>query len=643
MVSEIQRKHPWLAAPPARFLAAGVSDNHAAFLQRLEFYDGNGCDFIAERDFIYRQCLPLSGVLVEIGTGKGHFSLTLARNGHRFSSVDVNAVDQSIARMNLAYYGCDHRADFILADAERLPFPTGSIDVVVSVNVIHHLEHPRAVAQELIRVLKDHGKIILSDFTDRGMEMVNRCHSLEGKSHDSFHRQMGEVRRFLDAGGFTEKTICSAQQEVMVASRGWCYWNKHAILKNMNGPETPPGFWTLKAKIGLAAALLVVLLAAIGLWRSFRGDDSAVEFEGYDSSQIVVTTGTFARGGTLAAVMDGVSVKRDEQAVLTRELSRILNLRRLRADDHYRIIQSTGGEVLEFIVTQGVKDFIVSLSTTGAYMAQSRPVDLTVKEKTAAGTLSDSLWNSMVTQGVDPDVIAAFADVFAWEIDFNVDPRAGDRFALLWEDHLTPTGRIVERRIRAASYEGRQTGKQVGIHFEGDYYDTKGEAHRRAFLKAPLAFRRITSRFSRRRFHPILRYFRPHLAIDYAAPTGTPVVSVGDGTVIYRGRKGAYGNYIEVRHNSSYTTCYGHLSRYAKGLQRGSKVRQGQVIGYVGSTGWSTGPHLDFRVRKNGSYVNFMTLKLPPEKNVPLARKDAFMKQSSHYVKRLSEIERGTR
>jgi len=156
------------------------------------------------------------------------------------------------------------------------------------------------------------------------------------------------------------------------------------------------------------------------------------------------------------------------------------------------------------------------------------------------------------------------------------------------------------------------------------YYDAEGNSLQRVFLKSPLNYRRISSYFSRRRFHPILKIYRPHYGVDYAAPTGTPVVTIGDGRVVYAGWKGGLGRYVEIRHNNVYTSCYGHLSRFAKGIRRGARVRQGQVIGYVGATGLATGPHLDFRVKRFGSYVNPLTVDYPRAEPLPEDKKDEF-------------------
>ena len=351
---------------------------------------------------------------------------------------------------------------------------------------------------------------------------------------------------------------------------------------------------------------------------------------------MIVSMGKIPRGGTLAQVLGDVPLPGEEFLRLTLSLKQVLDPRRLREGDGYKIVRFASGKIREMVLTQGLTEHVVTRSPEGTYSATTRQVPLTTVEHTASGTLDGSLWDSMVKGGISPDLIAAVADVFAWEIDFNVDPRSGDRFAVTWEDQKTPDGHVAARRILAALYTGSQTGRHAVVWFEGEHYNEDGASHQRTFLKAPLAFRRISSHFTLRRFHPILRYYRPHLGIDYAAPTGTPVRTVGDGTVVFKGRKGEFGNYVEVRHNGVYTTCYGHLSRFAKGLSIGKKVEQGDVIAYVGMTGMATGPHLDFRVRQNRKYVNFLTLKLPPKKSVPENRLAEFKALAQ---KRLSSLE----
>jgi murein DD-endopeptidase MepM/ murein hydrolase activator NlpD len=221
-----------------------------------------------------------------------------------------------------------------------------------------------------------------------------------------------------------------------------------------------------------------------------------------------------------------------------------------------------------------------------------------------------------------------YADLLAWEVDFFTEPRNGDRVSIVVEEKHLDGELLGFGRILAAEYRGDRTGIRAVRYVDEagnlDWYDDDGRSVRRAFLKSPLSFRRISSYFTARRRHPILKRVMPHWGVDYVAPQGTPVSALGAGVVTSAGRRGGFGNYVEVRHNSTYTTCYGHLWKFARGIRRGARVQQGDVIGYVGSTGLSTGPHLDFRVKKNGSYVNPLRIDSPPGRTVPATEKPRF-------------------
>jgi len=243
----------------------------------------------------------------------------------------------------------------------------------------------------------------------------------------------------------------------------------------------------------------------------------------------------------------------------------------------------------------------------------------------------------MKKEGISNELILNFADIFSWEIDFLTDPRKGDSFQMIWERYISPEGNVLmEGRILAAQYVNQ--GKKYTAIFYQDpeghrgYFTPDGKSLRKSFLRSPLHYRRISSYFSYRRFHPILKIYRPHLGIDYAAPTGTPVSSIGDGVVIFAGWNGGFGKQVKIKHPNGYITSYGHLSRIAKGVRRGKKVYQGQVIGYVGATGLATGPHLDFRISKNGRYYNFLKMRLPRAASVKEAYFDDFNKKKTLYV-----------
>lgn len=308
---------------------------------------------------------------------------------------------------------------------------------------------------------------------------------------------------------------------------------------------------------------------------------------------------------------------------VSQALDRRFPVRQLTPLDRWLVVRSTSGAFMHLTVSRGLTRWVVAPGGQG-FKAFRQEAAVTTVARSSTGTLRDSLWVSMQGVGVPAWVIAEYSDVFQWTVDFLTEPRSGDRFSVSWLERRSPDGRLVGAEIQTALYQGRVTGRQTGVRFEGEYYDEKGDSLKRMFLRAPLNFRRISSTFTLRRFHPILRSYRPHHGIDYAAPRGTPVVSVAEGKVTFVGFNGATGNAVEVRHNGVFTTLYGHLSGFAKGIRAGSRVQQGEVVGFVGSTGLSTGPHLHFQIEKNGALVNFLKLNLPFSRSVPRDRLDEF-------------------
>ena len=243
--------------------------------------------------------------------------------------------------------------------------------------------------------------------------------------------------------------------------------------------------------------------------------------------------------------------------------------------------------------------------------------------------IKSSLWNAMAEAGCNPDLILELSDIYAWTIDFfGIQP--GDSCKVVFEEKYL-AGDTVPFGIGnvMASYFKSGGNSKFAFSFEQDgkkeYFDENGDNLRKAFLKAPLNYRRISSKFSNGRMHPVYHVVRPHHGVDYAAPIGTPVQSIGDGTVIAKGwdKKGG-GNYVKIKHNSTYTTTYMHLKGFAKGISQGSKVKQGQTIGFVGSTGASTGPHLDFRLQKNGTYIDPLKFNSPSAEPVKKENMEQF-------------------
>lgn len=244
------------------------------------------------------------------------------------------------------------------------------------------------------------------------------------------------------------------------------------------------------------------------------------------------------------------------------------------------------------------------------------------------GVVNSTLYESMLNGGETPTFVYRFADIFAWEIDFITETQNGDSFFVYCEKTYCDSVFIEYERIEVARYKGH-IGDYHGIYFcdpdgNDDYYNLKGESLRKSLLKSPLKFSYISSYFSRKRYHPILKVWRPHHGLDYKAPVGTPISSIGNGTVVFKGWKGGYGNLVEIRHSNNYKSRYGHLSRFAKGLYKGKKVKMGELIGYVGSTGLSTGPHLHFELHKNGAPINPFKVKIPRAPSVKKKYQDEF-------------------
>ena len=302
--------------------------------------------------------------------------------------------------------------------------------------------------------------------------------------------------------------------------------------------------------------------------------------------------------------------------LIARKSRSVFDVRKIKSGENYAIFSSLDSlhEPKYFIYENSAIDYtIFELTDTLGILQGKKNVEKRLR--TASGVVKTSLWNTMLDEQLDPVLALELSDIFAWTIDFFAIQQ-GDRFRVIFDELFVDSISVGIGNIYATEFE--HYGEPIyAFQFDQDnqfdYFDDKGQSLRKAFLKAPLKFSRISSRFSNSRLHPVLRIRRPHHGVDYAAPKGTPVVSIGDGTVIAKAyQKNGGGNYMKVKHNSVYTTTYMHLSAYAKGIHTGVRVKQGQVIGYVGMTGLASGPHLDFRVQKNGSYVDPLKVKAPP-------------------------------
>ena len=279
-----------------------------------------------------------------------------------------------------------------------------------------------------------------------------------------------------------------------------------------------------------------------------------------------------------------------------------VNFRKIKGGT-YRFITDVKGELVKFIYEASPTEIYEIEKDSEGYIAQRKRIPLETRLTKVVGEIHSSLFEAMDAIGEQDSLTIAFAEILAWEIDFYKDVREGDRFKVVVEKIYKADQFIQYGTLHAVEY---QRGEKIirGIRYKEGFYNENGVSLKKAFLKAPLRFNRISSRFSRARKHPILGGMRPHYGVDYAAPPGTPIWAVADGTVNSCGWNGGYGNQVILRHRNGYMTCYGHLSGFGPGMRRGVGVKQKQIIGYVGSTGLSTGPHLDYRLVKDSQFRN---------------------------------------
>ena len=347
-------------------------------------------------------------------------------------------------------------------------------------------------------------------------------------------------------------------------------------------------------------------------------------------------------GESFTVLMNRLGLSMNDAMKVAQACDTVFDVRKMRAGNKVQAYYqfdttgtgSTDGPALKYVVYERNKIDRVVFRTSEPFKVWSwtKPVEST--REYADVTIKSSLWNDMLAAGISPQLIVPLSEIYAWSVDFfGLQP--GDRFRVLYEQRKCDDEIIAVDTIYYAEFV--RDGKMIpAIMFDqGDngnlYWNEKGESLRKAFLKAPLKFTRISSGFSYHRKHPVTGKVRAHTAVDYAAPTGTPVMTIGDGTVVSAGWTNGGGNTVKIRHNSVYTTSYMHLSRYGAGIKAGVRVRQGDVIGYVGSTGMSTGPHLDFRVWKNGSPINPLKMDSPPSEPIKPENMPALDSTFRHY------------
>lgn len=385
---------------------------------------------------------------------------------------------------------------------------------------------------------------------------------------------------------------------------------------------------------------LVIVGSAVFVWKK-------AEFSLPTEPQKIVFKKEILTGSTFSILAGQSGIATSTANAILASAKGVYDLARITAGKQIALVyDAASGELEELIYEIDKEDKLVvknvSTTTAEAWEAALVPIEYTVEIDKAKGVIESSLYETIVNQGLDERLALALAETFAWQIDFAAQIQKGDSFKVIYEKKYREGAYDHPGKIIAAEFIN--AGERFrGFYFQGQetkagYYDEEGNSVQKVFLKAPLQYKYISSGFSYKRFNPILKTFTAHRGIDYAAPQGTPVVTVGDGTVVESGWKGYYGIMVKVRHNETYSTVYGHFSSIAKGIKIGTRVKQGQIVGYVGSTGLSTGPHLHYEMHKFGNLTNPFTEKIPAGEPVKESDLQAFREVRDRYQAELNQI-----
>ena len=404
-------------------------------------------------------------------------------------------------------------------------------------------------------------------------------------------------------------------------------------------------------------SLISTIIVALHMIASCAGDSSVSENElvtsaadtldtasslGFDPDSLNVVEGKVKNGQFFSTLLGSLGMSAQEAYNLTQACDSVFDVKTLRVGQTYRAYYAESESVPQYLVYERDKASSIVFSCSPPYGAWVYQKPVTVESRYADVTINTSLWNDMIAADVSPLLIVSLSDIYAWTVDFFALQK-GDRFRVMYDEKMCDGEVLAVDTVRYAVFTHDGQDLPMVMYDQGDggniWWNEKGESMRKAFLKAPLNYSRISSGFSHARRHPVTRKVQPHTGVDYAAPKGTPVMSIGDGVVTSMKYEGAGGNTVRIKHNSVYSTAYLHLSKYGPGLKVGQRVRQGQVIGYVGSTGRSTGPHLDFRVWKNGTPINPLKMDSPPAEPIKEESRPAFEAAHKMYKAQVDTIQ----
>jgi murein DD-endopeptidase MepM/ murein hydrolase activator NlpD len=365
---------------------------------------------------------------------------------------------------------------------------------------------------------------------------------------------------------------------------------------------------------------------------------------GIPSDSFLVINETIKPGQSLSHILQKHNISTAQMDELRQKSKNVFNLRQIRANRPYTLlVDNDSAQTARYFIYQPSDTEYVVVNLHDSLHIYTEEKELETVERTLAGTIQSSLYVAMAEAGCSPGLINHFADIYSWKINFGA-VQPGDKFRLIYEEQLLEGKPVGYGKVKAAVFE--HNGKELYAIYHGEgqqagYFDEEGKSLQKAFLKEPLEYSRVSSRFSLKRFHPVQKRFKAHLGTDFAAPRGTPIRSVGEGVVVEAGYNRGNGKYVKIKHDNTYTTQYLHMSKFAKGIKRGIRVKMGQTIGFVGSTGLATGPHLCYRFWKNGKQVDPLREKLPQAKSIDKQEKEQFEQLSQEMVTKLQEVEEG--
>jgi murein DD-endopeptidase MepM/ murein hydrolase activator NlpD len=379
------------------------------------------------------------------------------------------------------------------------------------------------------------------------------------------------------------------------------------------------------------------------------GDEPAAKIKapapviyGIPTDSLEIQEGVVDRGESLSDILQAYNISPTTMHYLEQKARKVFSVRRINAGRNYILLHATdSAKTARYFIYEPNEVEYVVYDLRGELQVTRTRREVTMVERELAGQIEGSLYESMIKAGGTAQLVNKFADIYAWRLNLN-QIQPGDTFKLIYEEKQVNGTTIGYGEVKAAFFE-HEGQPLYAIGFDQgkgmSYFDQDGKSFKKAFLKEPLEYTRISSRFNKNRFHPVQRRYKAHLGTDYAAPRGTPIRSVGEGVVLEAAFTRGNGYYVKIRHNRKYTTQYLHLSKFGKGLRRGAHVSQGQTIGYVGSTGLSTGPHLCYRLWQNGKQVDALKVKLPLAEPVKKKNRPAFLAAREAMVQRMAALQ----